>query len=149
MGNIEGVQLFLLKIIEGHSGNVLHALKAHEVSFNGFGEAYFSTISYNSVKGWKRHRRMTLNIVVPVGAIKFVLFDARETGKSYQQVMEIELSQTNYQRLTVPPGIWMAFKGIGEGLNMLLNIASIPHDPQETDNLPLQNNVIPYTGFLE
>ncbi len=82
MGNIEGVQLTALNIIEGPSGNVLHALKGHEDSFNGFGEAYFSTIHHNSVKGWKRHRQMTLNIVVPIGSIKFVLFDGRETGKT-------------------------------------------------------------------
>ena len=35
------------------------------------------------------------------------------------------------QGLPVPAGVWMAFRGIGEDLNMLLNIASIEHDPSE------------------
>ncbi|MCK9403262.1 MAG: dTDP-4-dehydrorhamnose 3,5-epimerase family protein [Chitinophagaceae bacterium] len=149
MGHIEGVQLTPQKIIELPAGNVLHVLKNHEASFNGFGEAYFSTVNYNSPKGWKRHRKMTLNVVVPVGTIKFVLFDNRVESKTYQQLQEVVLSKDNYQRLTVPSGVWMAFKGMTEGLNMLLNIADILHDPEETDNLPLENNIIPYTGFTK
>ena len=42
----------------------------------------------------------------------------------------------HYQRLTVPPGIWVAFSGEGPGENIVLNIASIPHDPVEAETLP-------------
>jgi dTDP-4-dehydrorhamnose 3,5-epimerase len=147
MVKIEGVLLTPLKIIEGAHGNVLHALKNHESSFTQFGEAYFSSVKMNAVKGWKKHQKMTLNIVVPVGVIQFVLFDDRKNSQTYKLIDEIELSVHNYQRLTVPPGIWMAFKGKGDGLNLLLNIASIPHEPSEADNLPIDNNIIPYQGF--
>ena len=41
MGSINGVILTPLKIIEGASGNIWHALKHDEESFAGFGEAYF------------------------------------------------------------------------------------------------------------
>lgn len=140
---IAGVELTPLKIIEGPAGNVQHALKQQEASFAGFGEAYFSTVNYNAVKGWKKHSRMLLNLVVPVGCIRFFLYDGRGTGSTHGEVQEIELSVHNYQRLTVPPGVWMAFKGVSEGLNMLLNIASIPHDPAEAENLPLKNDIIP------
>lgn len=147
MGFIEGVILTPLRVIRGESGNVMHALKAHEESFHGFGEAYFSTVNPRVVKGWKKHRKMILNLVVPVGAIKFVLYDDRPESLSFQTMQEIILSTDNYQRLTVPPGIWMAFQGYGENTNMLLNIASIPHDPLEAENLPSQNDTIPYRGF--
>ncbi len=147
MGKIEGIVLTPLKIMEGSDGNVMHVLKKQEESFSEFGEAYFSTVKFNSVKGWKKHSLMTLNVAVPVGTIRFVLCDGRKDSATYNHIEEIELSTKNYQRLTVPPGIWMAFKGIGEGLNMLINIASIQHDPTEADNLPIQNNIIPYRGF--
>jgi dTDP-4-dehydrorhamnose 3,5-epimerase len=143
MGAIEGVTLTPLKIIEGGTGNVLHAMKAGESSFAGFGEAYFSTVLKDAVKGWKKHRQMILNIIVPVGSIHFVLFDDRSGSQSYRELQEIYLSKQNYQRLTVPPGVWMAFRGIDEQ-NMLLNIASIKHDPAEAENLPLQNPLIDY-----
>jgi dTDP-4-dehydrorhamnose 3,5-epimerase len=147
MGNITGVQLTPLKIIAGDTGSVLHALKQHETSYNGFGEAYFSTVNHNVVKGWKRHRRMLLNIVVPSGAIAFMMYDGREDSDTFRQTQQVVLSQQNYHRLTVPPGVWMAFKGVSETTNMLLNIASIPHDPTEADSLPLHNDVIPYNDF--
>ena len=121
MGLIEGVQITPVKIIENPSGNIMHALKQHEGSFAGFGEAYFSTVLCDCIKGWKKHREMILNIVVPVGSIQFVLFDGRPGSKSYMQLQELQLSPANYQRLTVPPGIWMAFKGQSRGLNMLLD----------------------------
>ena len=148
MGGIEQVLLTPLRIIKGESGNVMHALKQQEESFQGFGEAYFSTVHARAVKGWKKHRRMILNLIVPVGTIKFVLYDDRLASSTYQAIQEIILSSENYQRLTVPPGIWMAFQGIGESDNILLNIASIPHDPLEAESLPVQNETIPYQGFV-
>jgi dTDP-4-dehydrorhamnose 3,5-epimerase len=36
-------------------------------------------------------------------------------------------------RLTVPPGLWMAFQGLDNTSSMLLNIADIKHEPDETD----------------
>ena len=147
MGPINGVIHTPLKIISGESGEVLHALKEWEESFQGFGEAYFSTVDFKAVKGWKKHRKMLLNLVVPIGSIRFVLYDDRPESKSYRQFDEYILSRENYQRLTIPPGIWMAFQGLSEGANMLLNIASIPHDPLEAENLPIQNELIPNPGF--
>jgi dTDP-4-dehydrorhamnose 3,5-epimerase len=147
MDQLNGVQLTPLKRIEGEAGKVLHALKKTDDSFAGFGEAYFSTVLPGKTKGWKKHREMTLNVIVPVGAIRFVMYDDREDSATKGSVQEVILSPDNYQRLTVPPGIWMAFHGEGVTENMLLNMASIPHDPNEADNLPLINDYIPYPGF--
>ncbi len=121
---MDGVILTPLKIIHGTKGNVLHAMKASDSGYNGFGEAYFSTVKYKEIKGWKRHNKMTLNLIVPQGEIEFILHD----GINH---LKISLSCENYQRLTVSPGLWMAFRGVGENLNLLLNIANIPHGPEE------------------
>jgi dTDP-4-dehydrorhamnose 3,5-epimerase len=147
MGTISDVILTPLKVIPGDLGEVMHALKGNEKSFYGFGEAYFSTVNKDAIKGWKRHTKMILNLIVPVGAIRFVLFDDRLTSKSVNTIQEIILSKDNYQRLTVPPGVWMAFQGLSDGQNLLLNIASIPHDPLEAENLDISNPQIPFKGF--
>ena len=141
---IEGVSLTPLEIIPGDAGDILHAMKRTDASFCGFGEVYFSTVNRGQVKDWKRHRKMTLGLVVPCGEIKFVLYDDRAKSPSCGKILEIVLSLGNYQRLTVPPMIWMGFMGIGHGLNMLLNIASIPHDPQEADRMRPDDNHIQY-----
>lgn len=141
---IEGVSLNPLKVIKGENGNVLHALKAEEKTYKGFGEAYFSTVDHKSVKAWKRHHTMTLNIVVPIGEIMFVLYDDRNNSNTSGEIIEITLSEQNYQRLTVPPMVWMGFKGMGKTTNMLLNIANIQHDPEECDRIDAFNNNINY-----
>lgn len=141
---IEGVELTSLKIIDNPKGNIYHSMKASDNGYCGFGEAYFSSIGYNTVKAWKRHHRMTLNLTVPVGRVKFVLFDGRDQSPTKGNLMDVILSLENYKRLTVPPGVWMGFKGLSEGLNLLLNIADIEHDPNEQENVPLEQVDINY-----
>ena len=141
---MEGLTLSPLKLIAGEKGNVMHALKATDNTFVSFGEAYFSTVIHGIAKGWKRHNRMTLNLVVPVGAIRFVVVDDRgATPEVFETILGPEV---NYQRLTVEPGLWVAFQGIGTELNLLLNLASIPHDPTESDSLSMDDN---HLGFKQ
>ena len=128
---IEGVILTPLKQIVNPKGDLYHALKKSDNGYKSFGEAYFSTVIKDEIKGWKKHTVMVLNLIVPIGAVKFIIYDDRIDSSTKNQFFSLILSQENYQRLTVPAGVWMAFKGIGEDLNMLLNIASIEHDPSE------------------
>ena len=128
---IEGVILTPLKQIVNPKGDLYHAMKQSDNGYKSFGEAYFSTVIKDEIKGWKKHTLMVLNLIVPIGAVEFIIYDDRIDSLTYNQFFNVILSQENYQRLTVPAGVWMAFKGIGEDLNMLLNIASIEHDPSE------------------
>ncbi len=146
--NIDGVVLTPLKKIENPKGDVYHALKNTDAGYVGFGEAYFSTVKAGEIKGWKKHKIMTMNLIVPAGTIKIVLYDGREESISNGQFMKVILSPSNYFRLTVPPNICIAFQGIDSSLNLLLNIADIPHDPIESENIILSE--IDYdwdTGF--
>lgn len=122
---MDGVVLTPLKQIHNPKGDIFHAMKKSDEGFNGFGEAYFSTVNEDDVKGWKKHTKMTLNLVVPIGEVEFIVYD--EIKKEF---FSIKLSQNNYQRLTVKPNLWMAFRGVGEN-NVLLNLASMEHDPSE------------------
>lgn len=140
-GNIEGVILTPLEIINVPGGDVLHAMKRSDPGYCGFGEAYFSTIEPGVVKAWKRHREMVLNIVVPVGKIRFVLFDDRNVANSNGCFQVVELSTRNYCRLTVPPMVWFGFVGCGDHSSILLNIASIPHVKEECDRRPVNDIV--------
>ena len=134
LGVIRGVVVTRLKKIPHPKGAVYHGMKSTDEGFSGFGEAYFSTVVPGETKGWKRHSRMTLNLIVPVGEIQCVLCDDQGRECTFQ---EIRLSQSSYVRVTVPPGIWVAFRGMGNGPNWMLNIASIQHDPSEAEDVPL------------
>ena len=140
---IDGVLITPLREIETQGGNVFYAMKASESGYRGFGEAYFSTMQSGKVKPWKRHNQMTLNLVVPVGKIRFVIFDDRADSRSKGKFVEVILGRPEqYARLTVPPGLWMAFQGVAEGTSWLLNVADLAHDPAESERRPLVE--IPY-----
>ncbi len=136
---INGVALTQLTIINGDKGKVMHAMKSSSYGFSGFGEAYFSTVEKNAVKGWKKHLKMTLNLVVPVGCVSFFLVDDRDYSSTNGAFFKCTINIQTYSRLTIPPGIWVAFKGNEIGLNLILNLADIEHDPLECENAALND----------
>lgn len=140
---IAGVIVTPQKRIPNPKGDILHVMKRSGPGYVGFGEAYFSTVHDGVIKGWKRHRRVTLNLVVPVGAVRFVIYDDRPDSATKGSFDDLILGGENHARLTVSPGLWMAFQGRSEGLNLLLNIANEEHDPAEADNREL--GTIAYT----
>lgn len=128
---MDGVELNPLKIVENRKGDIFHVIKASSNMFSKFGEAYFSEIKYQEIKGWKLHKEMILNLVVPVGEVQFVIYN----GSSYFSII---LSKSNYQRLTISPNLWVAFKGLSTKSSLILNIASIEHNPDEAINKNLE-----------
>lgn len=123
--------------IETTGGDVLHAMKQIDAGYAGFGEAYFSWVSAGAVKAWKRHTRMTMNVVVPVGQVRFVFRLVNSNGAEEFRVEEVGVDR--YARITVPPGIWFGFQGLNTPQSLVLNIASIPHDPNEVERLALSD----------
>ena len=109
-------------------------MKCSDIGYGGFGEAYFSTINPGSIKGWNRHKQMTLNLIVPIGLVKFVIIDDAIVDNN---LIEVELSLQNYQRLTVPPGLWVGFQNRYKEQSLILNIADMEHDPDEIDTKSL------------
>jgi dTDP-4-dehydrorhamnose 3,5-epimerase len=137
LGQVKGVILNPLKRIVHPKGDIWHAIKQTDDGYSGFGEAYFSNVNFNEIKGWKKHTEMILNIVVPFGEIEFCIYDDREGSETYQKKMLVRLSAENYQRLTVPANLWLAFKGCSKLGNTLLNISNIEHNPTESINRDL------------
>lgn len=129
---MDGVILTPLKQIKHPKGDIFHAMKKSDYGFDGFGEAYFSTINKGDIKGWKKHTKMTLNLIVSIGEIEVVVYD-----ENTKEFFSLKLSHNNYQRLTVKPGLWMVFRGLRE-YNMLLNLANIEHDPDEAINIGIE-----------
>lgn len=130
---MDGVVLTPLKTIFNAKGFIYHAMKKSDDEFHGFGEAYFSTIEKDCIKGWKKHTKMTLNLIVIYGEIQFVIF-----CKKTNFFFSVKLSRKNYQRLTIRPGLWVAFKGLSKD-NILLNLASTEHDPHEVESIALES----------
>ena len=140
MNVIDGLILTPLNIIDTfNGGSVLQAMNLNDKGYVGFGEAYFSTVEFGVIRGWKCHQEMTLNLIVPEGAVRFVVYDNRKNSSTVGSFEDVILSKEYYNRLTVPPKVWVGFQGIGKDTNLLLNIANIPHDDNEVDQVPLKS----------
>lgn len=129
--DIDGVVITPLSRFTNPKGDVSHAMKKSSPGFAGFGEAYFTTILPGAVKGWHKHQRMTMNLVVPAGEARFVIHDDRAGSASEGRFLSVVLSPQHYQRLTVPPGLWTAFKGESSETSLILNLSSIEYDDAE------------------
>lgn len=143
---IAGVLLRPLRQIRDDRGAVFHWWRADDPAFAGFGEAYFSVVNPGAVKAWKRHNRMTMVLSVPVGRVRFVLYDDRPDSPTRGQVQQVVLGEDSaeYAALVVPPGLWNGFVGMASGPSLVGNCASIMHDPAESDRLPADSPDIPY-----
>lgn len=130
---IDGVMVVPLKLIPDSRGMILHYMRKDNPIFADFNiqEVYFSLIYPGAIKGWHCHRRMTLNYIVPMGNIKLVLYDDRETSPTAFEMEEIYLGPTNYQLVRIPPLIWNGFVAVGSQPALVGNITDCIHDPNE------------------
>jgi dTDP-4-dehydrorhamnose 3,5-epimerase len=140
---IDGVNKIALSRIPDERGTVHHMLKSTDPHFLGFGEIYFTSVYAGIVKGWHRHREMTLNYAVPVGRIKLVMYDDREASVTHGAIEEHFLGPEDYSLIQIPPGVWNGFKGMTD-VALVANCCTHPHDVSRSDRLDPFDNDIPY-----
>lgn len=145
---IKGVEIHPLKQIPDERGKVMHMLRRDDPWFSEFGEIYFSVVFPGAIKAWHLHKRMTLNYAVPSGRIKLVLYDDRDDSPTRGELQEIFTGEDGYALVSVPPGVWNGFKGIGSAPAIVANCATIPHDPDEIVRMDPFSEKIPYRWDL-
>lgn len=141
---IEGVQIVPLARIPDERGTVMHMLRATDPHFKQFGEIYFSTVYRDVIKGWHRHREMTLNYACVFGRVKLVLYDERSGSATSGELMEVFLGPDNYSLAIIPPEVWSGFKGMSEPFAIIANCCTHAHDPSRSTRLDPLTNHIPY-----
>tara|TARA_B110000977_G_scaffold159698_1_gene203721 strand:- start:466 stop:921 length:456 start_codon:yes stop_codon:yes gene_type:complete len=119
---MDEIRFIPLKMIPGEKGSVSHIMKSPDFFIK---EVYMSTVNRNSVKGWKKHTKMTLNLAVIKGSVKFTFIKNAKT-------CQYTVGGKNYGRLVVAPGCWVCFEGLEEE-NMIVNCADLEHDPDEIE----------------
>lgn len=71
------------------------------IHFETFGEVYFSVVNPGAVKACRPHRVTTSLLAVPVGTIRLVLFDERQSS-TRGQISSVEIGESNYVLVRVP-----------------------------------------------
>ena len=142
---IEGVIIQPLKQITDSRGSILHMLRNDSDLFKTFGEIYFSEIHSGMIKAWKRHKKQTQNLSVPLEKIRLVIYDNRPTSNTKGKILEYELGRPEHYRLIrIPPMVWYGFQALGNQTSLIANCTDLPHDPEESESLPANSNQIPY-----
>lgn len=147
---IEGLIITPLRRIPDERGSIMHMLRSDSPHFIKFGEIYFSTAYPGVIKGWHEHTKQIQNYSVISGMIKLVLYDNRNESSTYKKIQEIFMGDDNYCLVTIPVGIIMGYKCIGEKKCILANCSTLPHDPTEMKSYdPLNFKDIDYDWSLK
>lgn len=141
---IDGVQVIPLSRIPDERGTVYHMLRCTDPHFLQFGEVYFSSVFPGVVKGWHKHREMTLHYACVFGRVKVVLYDDREGSATRGTLMEVFLGPDSFGLVVIPPGVWNGLKGMSEPYAIVCNCCTHPHDPARSTRLDPFHNDIPY-----
>ena len=121
-----------LSIINNKKRDILKGfLKSDNKTIN-VKEVYFSEINPKQIKAWKKHNKMTSNLIAVKGEIKIVV---QKKDKSF--VTEI-ISKKNYKMISIPPNFWFGFQCISTEAGMLVNISNEEHDDLESDQLDIE-----------
>lgn len=141
---IDGVRVTPLRRIPDERGTIYHMLRADDPHFEQFGEIYFTSIYPGVVKGWHRHREITLNYACVFGRVKLVVYDDRPASATAGGLLEVFLGPDDYSLVSIGPGIWSGFKGMSEPFAIIANCCTHPHDPSRTTRIDPFDNDIPY-----
>jgi dTDP-4-dehydrorhamnose 3,5-epimerase len=140
----EGFELKPLRRIPDERGTIFHMLRSTDSHFRQFGEIYFTTVYRGVIKGWHRHREMTLNYACIEGRVKLVVFDDRPESATRGALAEAYLGPDLYSLAIIPPDLWNGFKGMSEPHAIVANCCTHPHDPARTTRLDPLDPSIPY-----
>ena len=120
------IKIYPLKKAKTKGGDILKIIDKNSKGFDGFAETYFSWINHRRVKAWKFHKKMTMNLVVPFGKVKFVFFDAKA-----KKILQLIIGKNNYKRIHVKPGVWFGFQGLAKPNSLILNFSNYKFNKRE------------------
>ena len=136
MNLLKNIKVLKLKKFKNPKGNVLRGFRKNDKYLENSAEIYFSWINKKTIKGWKLHKKMSMNLVVPIGKVIFVFYDS----KNFKTII---VGEKNYSRIFVPNNIFFAFQNLHEEKSLVVNNASIIHQ-NKNESVTISLNKINY-----
>jgi dTDP-4-dehydrorhamnose 3,5-epimerase len=129
---VKSIKIIKKEIIKNSKGDILKYLNKKDDIYQRFGEIYFSEVKKNKTKGWNFHKKNTCILSVPLGSVKFKIFNPK-TNK----LIQITIGKNNYKLVIIPPGFWFSFKS-QKKISLVANFMSSIHSKNEA----LKKNII-------
>ena len=130
--DLDQIKFTKQQVINVKGGNVFKIMKKSNHKEFSFKEAYFSSIDFNFVKGWKMQSKMQSNICVPIGKVKFTF-----VSKDFKKHKTLIIGEENYGIIYIPPKICYSFKGLSKKTSLILNISDYEHDEKDVKKINL------------
>jgi dTDP-4-dehydrorhamnose 3,5-epimerase len=109
-------------------------------------QAIYVTLRAATISGWHMHTRQLDRIFVTEGAMRMVLFDAREDSPTVKALNVLHLDRARPSLVSIPPGVWHALQPLGNVPASFVNFFDVlyAHEAPDEWRLPLENDQIPY-----
>ena len=100
----------------------------------------------DGLTGWHLHRNCTDRLFVSSGHAKIVLYDARQTSRTFGVVNAFAFGSARPGLLVVPPGVWHGVRNISDGPTTVINVTDHAYEYDAPDHwrLPPDTDQIPY-----
>jgi len=146
MNSVEGIKFISLKKVANERGHLLEVQRKDDPFYPGFGQAYVTCTLPGVIKAWYRHKKQFDQVALIKGELILVCYDSRNDSPTYQNVLEIVISDRAPVLVQIPPGIWHGFKALGSEPTYLLHLNTAAFDFEHTDEdrLPASTFSVPY-----
>lgn len=123
---IAGVQVRTVEVKPDERGRFAELFRADEDGFPRFGQVHLTAVYPGVVKAWHRHRHRTDVLYAASGMVRLGLYDPRQDSATAGEVNEFFLGDHAPLRITIPPGVWFGFKGVGRREALLVVFTDEP-----------------------
>lgn len=131
--SISKIKVIKLKKFNNPIGDTMKYLSKKSSFFKGFGEAYFSEIKKNKIKGWIYHKKYWCILCVPFGKVQF---NFKKSLDKNIKSKNITIGKKNYSTIVVPPKIYFSFKSRVE-ISLVVNTINGEHSENESVKVPI------------
>ena len=131
--SISKIKVIKLKKFNNPIGDTMKYLSKKSSFFKGFGEAYFSEIKKNKIKGWIYHKKYWCILCVPFGKVQFNFKNSLDKNTKSKN---ITIGKKNYSTIVVPPKIYFSFKSRVE-ISLVVNTINGEHSENESVKVPI------------
>jgi dTDP-4-dehydrorhamnose 3,5-epimerase len=140
---IEGVEFKELTTHADDRGFFREIIRNTDEIFKaGFGQISHSLVFPGIIKAWHGHKLQTQWNYVTTGLIKVVLYDNRESSKTYKQMMEfLSGDHQTPEVYCFPPGVLHGYKCINGPMNIIYITSGI-YDLKEEVRIPNDNSIV-------
>jgi dTDP-4-dehydrorhamnose 3,5-epimerase len=108
---------------------------------------YQSRLFPGAIGAWSCHGKTVDRLFVNQGHLKVVLYDGRESSRTFGSIMELHVGDARPAFVVLPLGVWHGLQNLGTSDALVINLPTRAYDYNDPDHyrLPFDSPEIPYT----